>query len=550
MTALSKQKTTLSPVELKTGPLSIQVCVADDTKPGIEKNGLTTDALPEFLKKPNIGKHSLACYRHIASMENNRTMDSARLWRPVSGVQPLIGSPNSDELRIHALVIDTRTHVTLSHLKKKLAGTFAVLHTRYGHSPSQEEWRVIIPFKDPAPWDDWFIANKHWQDILGITNVKTNMRGDNWHGLPMVAPEVQEHYQVVALEGTLFNVTSFNSLNHSDAKKFTEANPADLDDEFSDLEYEPSKPSQSPPPAPYVVKQSTTATPEKSTKGAITLSPSPTLAAAPRPFPTAYSFPVRAATTATIDNESLKRTLCDLASKITDLHEYFKIRHEWCELHLKISKRGLWAPGFRPWPKLPQKPRDQCADHDHAIQRDRLVIETHWLHSQKKLVNVDLSRETWIPLFDHAAPFDFDLAERFALQVWTDQHRTSEVLCLTPFQQCQMFSLRTDRMKAHMASFSKSTRGPNNRSISSRRSVIRNALAQWKERQPNLGNLERLLSRAEAKYYLGEAASATQVAQLAGFITGSKSQDAKTVSQSLKRLKDWLPSTAPTAPNK
>jgi len=287
------------------------------------------------------------------------------------------------------------------------------------------------------------------------------------------------------------------------------------------------------PPALHIVTQPSTATPEK-----------PTTAVTP-PFLKGYNFPVRAMPVTTIDHETLKRSLSELASKITGLHEYFKFRHEWCELHLQINEYGMWAPGFRPWPKLPQKPRDNCAEYDHAIQRDRLVIESHWLQSRKELVNVDLKRETWIPLFDHAAPFDFDLAERFAQQVWSDHYRTGEVLCLTPLQQCQMFSLRTNNMKMHMKSFSQSSRGADNRSIQSPRSVIRTALAQWKERQPNLGNLDQLLSRAEAMYYLGKDSSATQVARLAGLISGTRPQDAKTVSQSLKRLKNWLPSNAP-----
>ena len=308
-------------------------------------------------------------------------------------------------------------------------------------------------------------------------------------------------------------------------------------------------PQKSTPPLLHVVAQPPATTSEKDKKRVLGSPPSKAPAGA-SPFPSYYSFPVHAAPAITSDHEALKRSVSSLAPKISNLHEYFKFRQEWCALHIQINKHGLWAPAFRPWPNLPQKPRDLCADYEHTIQRDRLVIEAYWLHSRQELVNVNPDHAMWTPLFDPAAPFDFDLAERFAQQVWSNQHRTGEVLCLTPFQQCQMFSLRTDRMKKHMASFSKSTRGADNRSIQSPKAVLLTALARWKERQPNLGDIHKLLSRAEARYYLGEEASAKQISQLAGFISGSKSQDAKTVSQSLKRLENWLPSNNAATPSK
>lgn len=254
-----------------------------------------------------------------------------------------------------------------------------------------------------------------------------------------------------------------------------------------------------------------------------------------------YSFPTPAQVQVTTDHSKLARRLHELAARITSHSAYDSVRKEWCALHLHINTLGLWAPCFRPWPKLPQRPRGKCAEHEHAIQRDRLVIESHWLHAHKEFVNVDTTRDKWIPLFDHAKPFDFDLAEQFAQQVWGNNHRTEEVLGLTPYQQSQMFSLRTDSTKKHMESFLKPTREPDNRSIPSPQAVIRTALARWRERQLNLGNIDRLLARAQAKYYLGETASGAQVARLAGFISGTPPQDAKTVSQSLKRLDSWLP---------
>lgn len=273
--------------------------------------------------------------------------------------------------------------------------------------------------------------------------------------------------------------------------------------------------------------------------------PRPTLSAsitaAPVTFPSGYQFPARMLSVSTIDHQALVQALHALTPKITSLHDYFRYRQEWCALHTRINAHGLWAPGFRPWSKLPQKPRNQCADHDHAIQRDRLVIETHWLHAQNEFVNVDPKREQWIPLFDHATPFDFDLAEKFAQQVWSNNHRTTEVLGLTDYQQCQMFSLRSDSMKERVAAFSQSKRAPNKHSIQSPQAVIRTSLARWRERQPNLGNIDRLFARAQARYYLGETASAAQVARLAGFISGTPPQDPKTVSQSLKGLERWLP---------
>ena len=216
-----------------------------------------------------------------------------------------------------------------------------------------------------------------------------------------------------------------------------------------------------------------------------------------------YSFPARPITQTIADHAGLRQTLLELAPQINSHGTYASVRARWCALHLQLNSLGLWAPAYRPWPKLPQKPREQCADSDHNLHRDRIVIDAHWLHSRAELVSVEPKRApTWQPLFNPALPFDFEMAERFAQQVWSDDFRTGEVLCLTPYQQCQMGAMRTKAHKQLMESFNKITYGADRKRIASPAAVVRVALAEWRERQANLGDPNRLLGRAEARYYL------------------------------------------------
>ncbi len=256
-----------------------------------------------------------------------------------------------------------------------------------------------------------------------------------------------------------------------------------------------------------------------------------------------YSFPVSSEAGTCLDIAELRHVLLELVPQITSHHDYAKVRDRWCALHIALNEDGRWAPAYRPWPKLPQKPREQCEDRDHNLQRDRIMIDTHWLHSRSELVNVEPKRAPkWQRLFDPAEPFDFELAEQFAQQVWTDDFRTGEVLCLTTFQQSQMGAMRTKTHKQHMESFYKATYGSDRKRIAPPAAVVRVAVAEWKERQPNLGDPNRLMARAEAQYYLRGAASSNQVARLAGLIVGEPPQSAKTVLKSLAGLRKRLPS--------
>ncbi len=259
-----------------------------------------------------------------------------------------------------------------------------------------------------------------------------------------------------------------------------------------------------------------------------------------------YSFPKPSEAQAMTDHSKLVQKLRGLASGITSHSAYNSVRDEWCALHLRANLGCLWPPGFRPWPKLPQRPREQCTESDHALQRDKLVIDAHWLHVRNEKVIIDAAREPmWSALFDHGAPFDFPLAEKFAQQAWSDDFRASVVLTLTAFQQSQMCAMRTDGHKEHMASFRKITYGADRKRVQSPDTIVRRALADWRERQPNLGDLRRLFARAEAKYYLGPSASGAQIAQLAAMILAEPPQSARTVVKSLEGLDRWLPSGSP-----
>lgn len=259
-----------------------------------------------------------------------------------------------------------------------------------------------------------------------------------------------------------------------------------------------------------------------------------------------YSFPKPSDAQSITDSSKLVKKLRELASDITSHSAYDSVRQEWCALHLQANTVGLWAPAFRPWPKLPQRPREQCTDDDHAFQRDKLVIDAHWLHARNEVVIIDAMRAPmWGRLFELGAPFDFEIAEKFAQQVWSDDFRASVVLTLTAFQQSQMCAMRTKGHKEHMASFGKVTYDADRKRVQSPNEIVLRALAEWRERQPNLGDLRRLSARAEARYYLGPSASGAQIAKLAAMILAEPPQSGRTVVKSLEGLDKRLPIGSP-----
>lgn len=261
----------------------------------------------------------------------------------------------------------------------------------------------------------------------------------------------------------------------------------------------------------------------------------------PTPGGKAYSFPIREAPESPSGKNTGPHRLKALSEEISaDTSCYSSVREEWCALHLSLNLAGIWATGFRPWPKVRPKPGSKFTADEDAIHRDRLVIELHWLYARKEWVETSTAKIDWSPLFDHAAPFNFELAEKFALQNWSDDYRAKQALCLSPAQEAQLYSLRSNKMRDYMASFRKTSRDLENKVIPSPEADIKHALGRWRAQQPTLGDSVRHIARAEARYYLGKSAKPSQIAQLAGFILGEKPQDGKTVMASLKKLDEWI----------
>lgn len=256
-----------------------------------------------------------------------------------------------------------------------------------------------------------------------------------------------------------------------------------------------------------------------------------------------YQFPVRHTEGIILrDHDAVMLELRGMVSKAANTNDYPLIRKRCCELHLLLCDMGLWAPGFRPWPKLEGRFRESSYDFsvpENQMHRDRLIVDLYWFHSRREQINVKSSHSEWAPLFDFDSPFNFELAEKFALESLSNHYRVVEILALTAFQQLQAATLRSKTLKQHAEAYIKSSRGLCKEVIPSPDAQHRAAVAHWREMQPRVKNPEQHLANAHARYLLKNG-NKGQTRLVAGFILGGQPLDHKTVERSLQSLDDSI----------
>lgn len=228
--------------------------------------------------------------------------------------------------------------------------------------------------------------------------------------------------------------------------------------------------------------------------------------------------------------------LPDLDDHLTRMHalneelcrhgNYDKVRDDYCRLSILMNLAGRIAPAFRPELVTGKKFGSQVF---LAIHRDHLVIDCHWLHVTKALLNVRSKDVEFASMFKSTKPFPFDLAWSFASKKWGANHRALDMLRLTDFQQCQLAGLRSDELKARIIGLTEGCRR-DGRYYPSPLALFERGLNAWCEREKRIvKHRDGYLAVWKARSFLGNGASVRQIGQLAALMLGETPKDDKTI---------------------
>lgn len=118
--------------------------------------------------------------------------------------------------------------------------------------------------------------------------------------------------------------------------------------------------------------------------------------------------------------------------------DYAAVRDRFCAVSIALNVEGLWAPQFRPQPRI--SPVGRKSPSDLKLHKDHLVIDAHWLWLKKYVMPFT---SNYSGLFDSTRPFDFRLAAQYALEKWTSAYRAEEHFCFTSRVQWQLCTTKS-----------------------------------------------------------------------------------------------------------
>ena len=245
-----------------------------------------------------------------------------------------------------------------------------------------------------------------------------------------------------------------------------------------------------------------------------------------------YEFPNTSVThSSALDLRIALQSLTDVFRATKD---YSLVREQFCAISIALNTLGLWAPRFRPQPKV----RPDAVKHfaNDPLHLDHLVIDAHWLWANKL---VTAFSGTYGQLLDSTRPFDFAMAAKYAQEKWSSDFRASDFELANQVQ----WQLCTTKSKwhadQHRALFdgdrAGKTRAP------ARIKPIKTAISSWafsnhriRGEEPSYGALW------AAREMLGRKTTLREIGVLAGRIVGAFPLDASTVSKKLQRLDSRL----------
>jgi len=108
---------------------------------------------------------------------------------------------------------------------------------------------------------------------------------------------------------------------------------------------------------------------------------------------------------------------------------YEEHRESFCALNLELNRREVtFAPRFRGTPRPTHR---APTPSEQLLGLDRQIIDLHWLHSRgiKRRIATDSYGDLLLE-----EGFDFDLAQEFAAEVWTSDHKAALLSLPTQLQ--------------------------------------------------------------------------------------------------------------------
>jgi hypothetical protein len=262
----------------------------------------------------------------------------------------------------------------------------------------------------------------------------------------------------------------------------------------------------------------------------------PTITSAPVRAPMApparsgsgYGFPV-APSTLTSATE-LREALQNMTAEFNASKNYGRVREQFCAVSIALNKQRLWAPRFRPQPKVnPVTKRDPITQ---ALHKDHLVIDAHWLWANNHRAAFASKYER---LLESTQPFDFALAAKYAQEKWTSDFRAEHLGLASQIQ----WQLCTTKSKLHADSHRVLVDGdrPGKTRTPASISRIKKAIATWAySSHPIRGQELAYANLWLAREMLGTTGTLNDIAILAGLIGGHAPLDASTARNKLKGL--------------
>jgi hypothetical protein len=220
---------------------------------------------------------------------------------------------------------------------------------------------------------------------------------------------------------------------------------------------------------------------------------------------------------------------------LENVGQYLVIRESFCALSLELNNRKLLAPAFRPKPTIPYGLKVH-SETQFAIQRDRVVIDCHWLHCRNERVKASESK--WKGLLNLKRDFQYEKVCEFASESIKNEYRADAILRLTPRQQFQLVALRGNKTIEQFSKLTKSTREKGKPRLPPRLETIELGINNWCEKDSRVEKYHsQYLAIGKSTELLGEVASIKQIAELTGLILGQKPLSESTMRSKLHNLK-------------
>ncbi len=226
--------------------------------------------------------------------------------------------------------------------------------------------------------------------------------------------------------------------------------------------------------------------------------------------------------------------LDEIVAKIEASKRYIRHRDIYCLLSLAMNTLGLQAPAFRPQPMIPWRSEERTLEH-MLIQRDRIVIDCHWLYCTKSKVYA--TEGSWRGIVNPKLSLQTDRIEEFAATKLRNDSRADEILELKPFQQLQMAAMRGAKVQKAFKDLGAAVTDATGRRTPTHFRKVTSKLQEWSDTQPRFAKLYRKYRAYAMALELIEMPTTRQVAQLAGLILGEPPLAASTATQTLLKLK-------------